>query len=128
MALTRLRALAAHFTRVPHSAPSRAAGLASTTGAIHNDNAGCCTVPAVVSSYQPKGTYVPFAGFKHVYSVGPVGASLAIICIYDIFGCAQPSALCRTGAQACSSTYPADSSHRLSRVQICSPRRLVHAS
>ncbi|KAI0035292.1 hypothetical protein K488DRAFT_43713 [Vararia minispora EC-137] len=81
MALTRLRAITAHFLRQPHPIPSRAASTI-----VHNDNIACCTVPPVSSSYEPKGSFIPYAGFNRVYAVGPINAPVAIICIYDIFG------------------------------------------
>ena len=82
MARTRLRAVAAHLT--PRGLSS-AAGVA-TAPVIHNDNKACCSVPAAASEYQPKGTFVSFAGFSRVYTTGPAKASTAIICIFDIFG------------------------------------------
>ena len=85
MALTRLRAIAAHLTHAPHSA------RAASTTVVHNDNAGCCSQPAASSTYTPRGTYGSFAGFKRVYMTGPRQSSIAIVSIYDIFGCAAPS-------------------------------------
>jgi len=71
----RLRAL------LPHLRSSR---MAST---IHNDNAACCSIPPVSSTYTPKGKFKSYAGFNKVYVTGPeTPGDLAFVCVYDIFG------------------------------------------
>ncbi|KAF2099951.1 dienelactone hydrolase [Rhizodiscina lignyota] len=45
----------------------------------------CARGPVEVKSYEPKGTYVEYAGLK-TYQTGPATATKAILLIYDIFG------------------------------------------
>jgi len=72
--LTRLRAL------VHHIHPSK------MSTATHNTNVACCTIPAVQSDYNPKGSYKSYGGFEKVYVTGPEKSDNAIIAVYDIFG------------------------------------------
>ena len=81
--LNRLLALAHHLN---HRKMSTATGL----GKVVNSNTACCSVPPVQSNYKPKGTYAPYAGFKRVYATGSEGSGIAIVAVYDIFGCALP--------------------------------------
>jgi len=72
--LTRLRALVHHIDRPKMST------------ATHNTNVACCTIPAVQSDYNPRGSYKSYGGFEKVYVAGPEKSDNAIIAVYDIFG------------------------------------------
>ncbi|PVF95599.1 hypothetical protein CPB86DRAFT_817037 [Serendipita vermifera] len=50
----------------------------------------CLQIPAVESSYQPKGSYVSLGEYDQVYKVGEK-SSFAIIAIYDVFGFSSQS-------------------------------------
>jgi len=52
----------------------------------HNTNVACCTIPAVLSDYTPKGTFKSLGSFDKVYVTGPDASTNAIVCVYDIFG------------------------------------------
>jgi len=60
--------------------------MSTTSGAIHNTNTACCTIPPVQSDYTPKGSFKPFGGFGKVYVTGPETSENKIVCVYDIFG------------------------------------------
>jgi dienelactone hydrolase len=53
---------------------------------VHNTNEACCTIPAVHSDYNPKGSFKSMGNFNKVYVTGPTTSNNAIICVYDIFG------------------------------------------
>ncbi|EEB91195.1 hypothetical protein MPER_10485, partial [Moniliophthora perniciosa FA553] len=69
--LTRLRTVLHHLNK------SRA--MSSSTGAIHNTNAACCSIPPVQSDYKPKGTYTSHGKFNKVYVTGPASSDNANI-------------------------------------------------
>ncbi|ORX93391.1 alpha/beta-hydrolase [Basidiobolus meristosporus CBS 931.73] len=48
-------------------------------------NKACCSLPPVVSDYQPKGSIEKIDDLS-VYFVGPKDAKKAVVVIYDIFG------------------------------------------
>ncbi|THH12836.1 hypothetical protein EW146_g7329 [Bondarzewia mesenterica] len=82
--------------------------MSTTTGpstyTVHNDNAACCTVPAVESDYKPKGTVGPYAGFNSVYMTGHEDSPMALVCVFDIFGIKPQTQL---GADILASTLQA---------------------
>jgi len=45
----------------------------------------CCSIPQVVSNYEPKGTVDEVEGLK-IYHTGPSDSQAAIIAAYDVFG------------------------------------------
>ncbi|KZT67602.1 hypothetical protein DAEQUDRAFT_672929 [Daedalea quercina L-15889] len=55
---------------------------------VHNDNAACCSIPAVKSDYVPKGSFKSYAGINKVYVTGQPSPSgnVSLVCVYDIFG------------------------------------------
>ncbi|KIJ32099.1 hypothetical protein M422DRAFT_36016 [Sphaerobolus stellatus SS14] len=56
------------------------------TTKILNSNTACCSIPPVLSSYEPKGTIKPYVGFQKAYVTGPEGTGRVLVGIYDIFG------------------------------------------
>ncbi|KAI9322751.1 dienelactone hydrolase [Dichotomocladium elegans] len=46
----------------------------------------CCSIPAVVSNYKPKGEMIDLAPNMPTYVVGPRDAKHAVLVLYDIFG------------------------------------------
>jgi len=65
--------------------------VASATGAgsraaVVNSNPACCSIPPVLSNYEPKGKYIKYAGFEKVYVTGPEKSDNAIVSVFDIFG------------------------------------------
>lgn len=56
----------------------------STT--VYNTSKACCSIPPVLSDYEPKGSYKAYGGFDSVYVTGPDTSENALVCVYDIFG------------------------------------------
>ena len=75
--LSRIRLLHRHLASRP---------IVAAKMTTHNTNKACCTIPAVQSDYQPKGTFKPFGEFQKVYVTGPENTESALVCIFDIFG------------------------------------------
>lgn len=81
--LTRLRALVHHLNRNRTMASTT---TSQGTQRVVNSNAACCSIPPVSSSYTPKGSFAPFAGFDRVYITGAPSSNTALVAVYDIFG------------------------------------------
>lgn len=59
--MNRIKTIASHLN--PKRLSSHSKKMSTT---VHNDNKACCTVPAVPSSYQPKGSIQKWGGFEQV--------------------------------------------------------------